>query len=44
VERTIQEWISRIDRSDLESKVKSFLETSANPVKTQIWTALIAML
>lgn len=26
------------------AKVKSFLDTSANAVKTQIWTALIAML
>jgi hypothetical protein len=26
------------------AKVKSFLGTSANAVKTQIWTALIAML
>ncbi len=28
----------------LKQKVKSFLGTSANAVKTQIWTALIAML
>jgi hypothetical protein len=30
--------------AETSRKVKSFLGTSANAVKTQIWTALIAML
>jgi hypothetical protein len=36
--------IRSVDYIKQTAKVKSFLGTSANAVKTQIWTALIAML